>query len=74
MLGKHLKELVAILLIGEGVIALLFPKQHVLLWEIGPQAYKDCLSEFARQPNRTRCLAALEVIAGICLAMRQFEK
>lgn len=37
MAAKRLREIIAIILIGDGVVGLLDPKRHVGLWRRGPE-------------------------------------
>ena len=40
-LERRIKETFAIITIGDGVIELLAPKQHSLLWEAGPESTRS---------------------------------
>ena len=71
MLSRRMKELLAMLIIGDGIIALLFPRRHCLLWKFGPQPYRDLMQEFAARPGMTRLLGAMEAALGIWLASEQ---
>lgn len=71
MCSKRLKESLAIVLIGDGVVALLDPDRHNRLWEEGPQAYQEVMREFVRRPGITRLLSVLEIGLGVWLASRQ---
>jgi hypothetical protein len=35
---RRIAELVAMLIIGEGVLTIIAPRRHSLLWEFGPEA------------------------------------
>ena len=58
MLNSRMKELLAMLMIGDAVLTPLFPRRHCLLWKFGPQPYRDLMQEFAAQPGMTRLLGA----------------
>lgn len=73
MLRKRLIELVAIGLIGDGVVALVAPKRHSLLWLGGPENWRRFMHIFAERPMLTRLLAATEVALGLSLALRQYQ-
>ena len=71
---NHILELVAIAMIGDGVLGVLFPKGHARLWKIGPQAWQDATEKFAENPDATRIASAAEIIVGVVLAFAQHEK
>ncbi len=71
---RNIAELVAMLAIGDGVIALAAPRRHSLLWRFGPEGYKRAMEAFAERPALTRLLAAVEVGLGLWLALSQYEE
>jgi hypothetical protein len=71
---KNVKEVIAMLMIGDGTLALVAPRRHMLLWRFGPESYKRLAEAFARRPALTRLLAAVEVAGGLWLALRQYEE
>lgn len=60
-------ETVGIGLIGDGVIGLLQPEQHIARWESGPSWWQRALKPFVGDARNTRTFAAAEVVAGIAL-------
>lgn len=72
-MDRRIKELVAIAVIGDGVVGLLAPRRHSLLWKFGPEGYQEVLRWFAGRPGLVRLLAAAELGGGIWLALRQYE-
>lgn len=71
---NHLLELVAIAMIGDGVLGVLFPKGHARLWKIGPSAWQEATEQFAQNPDATRILSLAEIIIGVVLAFAQHEQ
>lgn len=71
MAAKRLREIIAIILIGDGVVGLLDPKRHVGLWRRGPEPYREAMVAFSKRPWITRTLSAAEAITGIMIAHRQ---
>ena len=71
---NHLLELVAIAMIGDGVLGVLFPKGHARLWKIGPSAWQDATEQFAENPDATRILSLAEIIVGVVLAFAQHKQ
>jgi hypothetical protein len=74
MIDARVKELLAMFMIGEGVLALLYPRRHALLWKVGPRSLRELTGEFARRPGLTRGLAAAEVGLGLWMASRQLSR
>lgn len=70
---RNIAELVAMLMIGDGVIGLAAPRQHSLLWGFGPEGYKQLMESFAERPALVRALAAAEIAGGLWLALRQYR-
>lgn len=69
---RNVAELVAMLAVGDGVIALVAPRRHSLLWRFGPESYQRAVEVFAEYPALTRMLAMAEVGLGLWLALRQY--
>jgi hypothetical protein len=49
--ARRLKETFAILTVGDGIIELIFPTEHSLLWEFGPARVRRVARSFAENPN-----------------------
>ena len=73
MWARRLKETFAILTVGDGIIELIFPTEHSLLWEFGPARVRRVARFFAENPNLMRLLGASQVAFGIWLAKRQYQ-
>jgi len=65
---KRLLELGALILIGDGLMGLLRPRRHSLLWHFGPQLVKAVTEELAEHPNTARSIYAAELALGIAVA------
>jgi hypothetical protein len=72
-LERRIKETFAIITIGDGVIELLAPKQHSLLWEAGPGSTRKLARFFADNPNYMRLLGASQIAFGLWLALSQYR-
>jgi hypothetical protein len=72
MTAAHLKELLALLLIGEGVVGTLYPEQYTRTWENGPGRWQNFIGWWADRPALMRVLCAAEAGVGLWLAVRQF--
>lgn len=73
-MGKNLKELAAIGMIGEGLTGALQPREHLLLWERGPLPYRRVIHKMAHHPGWMRLLFAVEAGLGVWWAMRLIER
>lgn len=71
-MGRRVKEVLAILMVGDGVIGLAAPRRHSLLWKFGPERYKQIMADFAKRPILVRFLSAASIVAGLWLALRQY--
>ncbi len=58
-------QLIALVMVGDGVVGFLKPRWHSLLWDIGPEPYRKTMNQFALHPERARWLYAAEVLIGI---------
>ena len=73
MITKRFLELAGFILIGDGLMGLLFPRRHSLLWHVGPQLAKAITEELADHPKTARTIYAAELAAGIALASIQLS-
>lgn len=56
MWTERIKEVIAILLVGDGVVALVNPFRHSLLWRSGPGLWERLMDPFVETPALTRCV------------------
>ena len=66
----RISEWAGMLMIGDGVLGLLRPSRHCLLWRGGPQWWVRSVDWFAQHPDITRAAAVAEIGAGLWLAAR----
>jgi hypothetical protein len=67
-------ETFAIVAIGDGAIELLSPREHSLLWEVGPERTRKVARFFAENPGHMRLLGATQIAFGLWLALRQYRE
>lgn len=68
---RRIVELGALFLIGDGIMGLLKPRWHSLLWHFGPELARAVTEELAEHPKVARSVYLAEVAAGILIASRQ---
>jgi hypothetical protein len=73
MITKRILELLGFVLIGDGLMGLLFPRRHSLLWHVGPQLAKAITEELADHPKTARSVYAAELAVGVALATLQLS-
>ncbi len=74
MVGTRLLEVLGIMMIGEGVLAVANPRGHIGLWRSGPRWWEAMAEPFAERPGLVRCLGATEAALGFWLATRQMNR
>ncbi len=72
MTATHLKELLALLLIGEGVVGSLYPERYTRLWGREDTRWGRFLDWWADRPALLRALWVAQTGVGLWLAVRQF--
>lgn len=68
---KRLLELAGLILIGDGLMGLLRPRRHSLLWHVGPELVKAVTEELAEHRTTARAIYAAELAVGVVLASLQ---
>jgi hypothetical protein len=73
MKSTHWRYLTAMVLIGDGVVALLRPRQDAAAWGVGPVRWKAFMGYLYDHPSLTRAIGAAEIGAGLALIMTDGE-
>ncbi len=71
MILRRLVQLVALVMIGDGVVGSIKPRWHSLLWDLGPKPYRAAMRKFAADPEMARWIYAAEIVVGMLIASRQ---
>jgi len=71
MFTERFKEALGMMMIGDGVLGVLEPQQHALLWRRGPSFWQAMIGPFVRHTGLTRTLGLVEAALGYWLAVRQ---
>jgi hypothetical protein len=59
---------------GDALVELVFPREHSLLWEGGPEWSRRVARFFAENPNLMRLVGAAQLGFGLWLALRQYRE
>ena len=59
------------ILIGDGVMALIHPSMDAQAWKTGPKVWRNLMHSLAEKPNLTRAIGATQILAGVLWALRQ---
>ena len=71
LMARRLIQLGALFLIGDGVMGLLKPRWHSLLWHFGPQLARAATEELVEHPNTARAVYFVEAAIGVAVASCQ---
>ena len=71
---RRMKETFAIIAIGDGIIELVSPREHALLWEVGPEETRRIVRYFAENPSYMRLIGTAQIAFGLWLALRQYRE
>lgn len=71
LIARRLIQVGALFLIGDGIMGLIKPRWHSLLWHFGPELAKAATEELAAHPKTARTVYLAEAAVGIALAACQ---
>lgn len=74
MVPEKLKEVVAMAMIGESVVGMVYPRQFALHWRLGPKPVRKFIDRLAEKPHLLRALWAAQAGLGIWLIARSFPR
>ncbi len=70
---KRIKELIATGMIGDGVQNFIAPRNHALLWLVGPEGLRKALLWFAKNPRYARLIGVVQIGFGVYLSLKQYK-
>jgi hypothetical protein len=70
-MNNRLKHFTAMLLIGDGIMAMLRPQHDAIAWSEGPWIWRTAMKRLARCPAMARTIGAVQVAGGIWWMLRQ---
>ena len=71
---RRIVEGFALFLIGDGVMGLLKPRRHSLLWDCGPDPIREFMEMLAANRNLARGIYIAEIAIGLLVASKQTAK
>ena len=74
MWAKRIKDLIAMLLVGDGVLTLIGARNRALLWRFGPERLRKSTSWQADHPLYMRLEGIASIGIGVWLALRQYRE
>lgn len=71
LITRRAIQLGALFLIGDGIMGLIKPRWHSLLWHFGPELARAATEELAEHPRMARSVYLAEAMVGIAIAAAQ---
>ncbi|HEY2711574.1 MAG TPA: hypothetical protein VGI60_03600 [Chthoniobacterales bacterium] len=71
LIARRLINMGALFLIGDGIMGLLKPRWHSLLWHFGPELARAVTEELAEHPKTARAIYLAEAALGVAIASYQ---
>lgn len=68
---KRSQHFAAMVLIGDGVMALIHPSKDAEAWSKGPRPWRNLMQALARNPALTRGIGVAQIAAGVLWALHQ---
>jgi uncharacterized protein YjeT (DUF2065 family) len=68
---KRSQHFAAMILIGDGVMALIHPSNDAQAWKKGPKPWRNLMHYLSEKPNLTRAIGATQILAGVLWALHQ---
>ena len=71
--GDAAQDVIALSLVGDGLVSVLWPRRHVMLWKFGPKPYQRLANAVADHPMMIRAVAAAELAGGLWWTRRLYR-
>ena len=69
-MALRLKHITSMVLVGDGLLALVNPEREALAWRMGPEPFRSLMGYMAKRPTLTRWVGATQIAVGIWWALR----
>ena len=73
-MSGQVKEVLAILMVGDGVIGQAALHRHSLLWKFDPEFYRRIVTNSVKRSVLVRLMSEISVGAGLWLALSQYKE
>jgi hypothetical protein len=67
------KHFAAMVMIGDGVMALIDPERDAKAWKKGPKVWRNLMHGLSKKPGLTRAIGVAQIAGGIYWALKQEE-
>ncbi len=74
LMKRRLKHFTAMMLIGDGVLALVRPEHDALAWTGGPAPWRRLMQLMQKHPDFTRMVGAVQIVSAVAWALAQEEE
>lgn len=71
---KRMKHFAAMVLIGDGVMAIVRPRGDARAWEKGPKVWRDSMEWLGERPALTRAIGAVQILGGVLWALSEDDE
>jgi uncharacterized protein YjeT (DUF2065 family) len=69
--AKRWQHFAAMVLIGDGVMALVHPQRDAKAWQAGPEPWRRLMQGLHDRPELTRAVGLAQILGGIWWALAQ---
>jgi hypothetical protein len=69
-MALRLKHITSMVLVGDGLLALVNPEREALAWRMGPEPFRSLMGYMAKRPTLTRWVGASQIAVGVWWALR----
>ncbi len=67
------KHFAAMVMISDGVMAVIDPARDVSAWDHGPKVWRRLMGGLSKRPGLTRAIGVVQIAGGIYWALKQEE-
>jgi hypothetical protein len=70
MQSRGIERWTGLVMVGDGLAGLIWPREYLRKLKVGPEPLNDVLEGFAQRPTLTRTLCVIEVALGAWIFSR----
>ncbi len=64
-ISRRFQHFTAMVLIGDGLLALVRPNSDARAWKLGPEPWRSLMEYMAERPQLTRLVGAAQILVGL---------